>query len=40
MHILKEAIETVREAASFYAEAAQTMSDPNGKAVLENLYQD
>jgi rubrerythrin len=37
LEILKAAIEAEREAASFYAELAQNISDPNGKAMLNKL---
>ena len=37
LEILKVAIEAEKEAASFYAELAETVSDPNGKAMLQKL---
>jgi len=37
LEILKVAIEAEKDAASFYAELAETVSDPNGKAMLRKL---
>ena len=37
LEILKAAIEAEREATSFYADLAKSTSDPNGKAMFEQL---
>lgn len=37
LEIIKEAIEAEKEAASFYAELAETVSDSSGKAMLTRL---